>query len=80
MIDLDFFSVSVKPCIFLLLVVVAKVQRMPSLISQRRFVTKEEVNKALEQAKSFKSKNPFVHVVMRDSYVYVSFFLVNFPV
>ncbi|XP_008787668.1 B3 domain-containing protein Os11g0197600-like isoform X2 [Phoenix dactylifera] len=58
--------------------VVAKVQRMPSLISQRRPVTKEEVNEALEQGKSFKSKNPFVHVVMRDSYVYVSFFL-NIP-
>ncbi|XP_010924451.1 B3 domain-containing protein Os11g0197600 isoform X3 [Elaeis guineensis] len=58
--------------------VVAKVQRMPSLISQRRPVTKEEINKALEQAKSFKSKSPFVRVVMRDSYVYVSFFM-NIP-
>ncbi|XP_010924476.1 B3 domain-containing protein Os11g0197600 isoform X7 [Elaeis guineensis] len=57
---------------------VAKVQRMPSLISQRRPVTKEEINKALEQAKSFKSKSPFVRVVMRDSYVYVSFFM-NIP-
>ncbi|KAG1346956.1 putative B3 domain-containing protein [Cocos nucifera] len=58
--------------------IVAKVQRMPSLISQRRLVTKEEINKALEQAKSFKSKSPFVRVVMRDSYVYVSFFM-NIP-
>lgn len=57
---------------------VAKVRRMPSLISQRRPVTKEEMNKTLEQANSFKSKNPFVHVVMQESYVYVSFFL-NIP-
>ncbi|XP_064950164.1 B3 domain-containing protein Os11g0197600-like isoform X1 [Musa acuminata AAA Group] len=58
--------------------VVAKVQKMPALLSQRRPVTKEEVYNALRKAKSFKSKNPFFHVVMYDSHVYTGFFL-NVP-
>ncbi|CAL9079531.1 unnamed protein product [Musa textilis] len=58
--------------------VVAKVQKMPALLSQRRPVTKEEAYDALRKAKSFKSKNPFFHVVMYDSHVYTSFFL-NVP-
>lgn len=58
-------------------VVVAKVQKIPSLSSQRRPVTKEEVDKALCKAKSFKSKNPFFLIVMQDSYVYSTFFMVS---
>nr|CAD1823578.1 unnamed protein product [Ananas comosus var. bracteatus] len=57
---------------------VAKVQKMPSLISQRRPVTQEEVDRALERAKLFKSKNPSTLIVMQDSYVYSSFFM-NMP-
>ncbi|XP_042384048.1 B3 domain-containing protein Os11g0197600-like [Zingiber officinale] len=57
---------------------VAKVQKMPPLSSQRRPVTKEEVDKALCKAKSFMSKNPFFLIVMQDSYVYSSFFM-NVP-
>ncbi|KAG6511810.1 hypothetical protein ZIOFF_029888 [Zingiber officinale] len=58
--------------------IVAKVQKMPPLSSQRRPVTKEEVDKALCKAKSFMSKNPFFLIVMQDSYVYSSFFM-NVP-
>ncbi|XP_072955209.1 B3 domain-containing protein Os11g0197600-like [Typha angustifolia] len=58
---------------------VATIQKMPALISQRRPVTQEEINKSLERAKLFKSRNPFTLIVMQDSYCYNSFFM-NIPV
>ncbi|XP_058069224.1 B3 domain-containing protein Os11g0197600-like isoform X2 [Magnolia sinica] len=50
--------------------------RVGALISQRRRVTEEEKARVLDDAKSFKSKNPSVAVVMRAGYVYVGFFMV----
>ncbi|KAK1292368.1 hypothetical protein QJS10_CPB17g00633 [Acorus calamus] len=49
--------------------------RQGSMVSQRRPVTQEEKERALQAAKSFKSSNPFSLLVMRDAYVYSSFFM-----
>lgn len=56
--------------------VVSKKFRQPVVISQRRLVTEEEKNHALERAKEFKSRHPFAVQVMMESYVYVGFFMV----
>ncbi|KAJ0971591.1 hypothetical protein J5N97_019550 [Dioscorea zingiberensis] len=55
-----------------------KVLRLGSLISQRRPVTVEEMERVIEMAKSFESEKPFFAVVMREAYVYSSFFM-NVP-
>ncbi|ONK58419.1 uncharacterized protein A4U43_C09F12350 [Asparagus officinalis] len=51
------------------------VYRMRALISQRRPVTTEEVERALQRALKFQSEHPFAVSVMQDSYVYTSFFM-----
>ncbi|XP_040385111.1 B3 domain-containing protein Os11g0197600-like isoform X2 [Oryza brachyantha] len=53
-------------------------QRQLRVISQRRPVTEAEKDHALQRAKEFKSKNPFVLQIMMESYVYVGFFM-NIP-
>lgn len=45
--------------------------------SHRRPVTKEEIARPVRMAKSFKSKYPFVTIVMQKAYVYRGFMLVN---
>ncbi|KAH7686102.1 B3 DNA binding domain-containing protein [Dioscorea alata] len=55
-----------------------KLVRLGSLLSQRRPVTKDEMDRTIEMAKSFNSQNPFFAVVMREAYVYSSFFM-NVP-
>ncbi|KAJ4818971.1 B3 domain-containing protein [Rhynchospora pubera] len=57
---------------------VTKRKRVPPIVSQRRPVTQEEIDNTLDRAKSFESENPFMSIVMRNSYVYCSFFL-NLP-
>ena len=56
-------------------------QRQLKVISQRPVITEEQKNQALQRAKQFKSKNPFGLQIMKESYVYVGFFLVmlRFP-
>jgi hypothetical protein len=46
------------------------------VISQRPAVTEEQKNQALQRAKQFKSKSPFGLHIMKESYVYVGFFMV----
>uniref|UniRef100_A0ACD5W8Q9 Uncharacterized protein n=1 Tax=Avena sativa TaxID=4498 RepID=A0ACD5W8Q9_AVESA len=53
-------------------------QRQLRVISQRPVVTEEQKNQALQRAQQFKSKNPFGLQIMKESYVYVGFFL-NIP-
>ncbi|CAM0874734.1 unnamed protein product [Alopecurus aequalis] len=53
-------------------------QRQLRVISQRSVVTEEQKSQALQRAKQFKSKNPFGLQIMKESYVYVGFFL-NMP-
>uniref|UniRef100_A0ACD6A1U3 Uncharacterized protein n=1 Tax=Avena sativa TaxID=4498 RepID=A0ACD6A1U3_AVESA len=53
-------------------------QRQLKVISQRPVVTEEQKNQALQRAQQFKSKNPFGLQIMKESYVYVGFFL-NIP-
>ncbi|PNT63993.1 B3 domain-containing protein Os11g0197600 isoform X2 [Brachypodium distachyon] len=55
-----------------------KCQRQLLVISQRPPVTEEQKNHALQRAKKFKSKNPFALQIMKESYVYVGFFM-NLP-
>ncbi|XP_047085311.1 B3 domain-containing protein Os11g0197600-like [Lolium rigidum] len=50
-------------------------QRQLKVISQRPVVTEEQKNQALQRAKKFESKNPFGLQIMKESYVYVGFFL-----
>ncbi|KAJ3671734.1 hypothetical protein LUZ60_007813 [Juncus effusus] len=56
-------------------IVEAKPKRVPTIISQRRPVTQAEIDNALERARAFSSENPFLLIVMRNSYVYCSFFM-----
>jgi hypothetical protein len=49
--------------------VVSKRFRHPAVTSQRRQVTEEQKNHALERANEFKSRNPFTVQVMMESYV-----------
>ncbi|KAM0900158.1 hypothetical protein ACQ4PT_020859 [Festuca glaucescens] len=49
--------------------------RQLKVISQRPAVTEEQKNQALQRAKQFKSKSPFGLHIMKESYVYVGFFM-----
>ncbi|OVA15444.1 B3 DNA binding domain [Macleaya cordata] len=49
--------------------------RCRALISQRRNVTEGELERAIEAAMAFESKNPYTVMVMRVSHVYLGFFL-----
>ncbi|KAM3311711.1 hypothetical protein ACQJBY_031997 [Aegilops geniculata] len=53
-------------------------KRQLRVLSQRRLVTEIQKDNALLRAKQFKSKNPFCLQIMKESYVYVGFFL-NLP-
>uniref|UniRef100_M8BW15 B3 domain-containing protein n=1 Tax=Aegilops tauschii TaxID=37682 RepID=M8BW15_AEGTA len=53
-------------------------KRQLRVLSQRRLVTEIQKDNALLRAKQFKSKNPFGLQIMKESYVYVGFFL-NLP-
>jgi hypothetical protein len=68
--------VSVNNCLLLHLSDSESGQRQLKVISQRPVVTEEQKNQALQRAKQFKSKNPFGLQIMKESYVYVGFFLV----
>ncbi|KAJ0962776.1 hypothetical protein J5N97_027898 [Dioscorea zingiberensis] len=48
------------------------------LKSQRRPVSQEELNRAIDRSEAFRSANPFTTLVMRDSYCYHHFQL-NLP-
>ncbi|CAN6460007.1 unnamed protein product [Victoria cruziana] len=45
------------------------------IVSQRRAVTDEEKQRALTDASSFQSNNPYCRIVMAPSYVYYGFFM-----
>ncbi|KAL6868180.1 hypothetical protein ACP4OV_015025 [Aristida adscensionis] len=49
--------------------------RQPSVTSQRRPVTDVDIGLALKRATAFKSKNPFAMQTMKDTHVYVQFFM-----
>ncbi|KAM3293641.1 hypothetical protein ACQJBY_036906 [Aegilops geniculata] len=53
-------------------------KRQLRVLSQRRLVTEIQKDNAVLRAKQFKSKNPFGLQIMKESYVYVGFFL-NLP-
>ncbi|PKA59194.1 B3 domain-containing protein [Apostasia shenzhenica] len=44
-------------------------------ISQRRPVSQKEIDRALQKAQSFKPRNPYCLMIMKDSYVYHGFYL-----
>ncbi|VAH93896.1 unnamed protein product [Triticum turgidum subsp. durum] len=53
-------------------------KRLLRVLSQRPLITEIQKDNALLRAKQFKSKNPFGLQIMKESYVYVGFFL-NLP-
>ncbi|CAM0954287.1 unnamed protein product [Alopecurus aequalis] len=55
---------------------VAVFQRQPEVISQRPPVREEQKNYALQNAKQFKSKHPITLQIMKESYVYKTFFMI----
>ena len=71
--------ISVNNLIILHLSDSATGKRQLRVLSQRRLVTEIQKDNALLRAKQFKSKNPFGLQIMKESYVYVGFFLVMLP-
>ncbi|KAM0846061.1 hypothetical protein ACQ4PT_055933 [Festuca glaucescens] len=57
---------------------IAEVQRQPEVISQRPPVSEEQQNNALLKAKQYKSKYPITVQIMKETYVYKTFFM-NIP-
>ncbi|XP_047085241.1 B3 domain-containing protein Os11g0197600-like [Lolium rigidum] len=57
---------------------IAEVQRQPEVISQRPPVCEEQQNNALQKAKQYKSKYPITMQIMKETYVYKTFFM-NIP-
>jgi hypothetical protein len=55
---------------------IAEVQRQPEVISQRPPVCEEQQNNALQKAKQYKSKYPITVQIMKETYVYKTFFMV----
>jgi hypothetical protein len=55
---------------------IAVVQRQSEVISQRPPVSKEQKKYALQKAKQYKSKNPKTMVIMKETYVYKTYFMV----
>ncbi|XBI58851.1 hypothetical protein VPH35_040018 [Triticum aestivum] len=56
--------------------VIVKVQRRPELESQRRPITQRDKEYAMERARRFQSKRPFVIKEIKHTNVYVSYFMV----
>ncbi|KAJ0962777.1 hypothetical protein J5N97_027899 [Dioscorea zingiberensis] len=54
---------------------VARIPKCGYVKSRRRPVTEQEIARAFQKAKSFKSRHPFITVVMHKSYVYRGFML-----
>ena len=55
---------------------IAKVQRQPAIRSQRPPVSEEHKNYALQKAKQYKSKYPITLQIMKETFVYKTFFMV----
>uniref|UniRef100_A0A453D110 TF-B3 domain-containing protein n=1 Tax=Aegilops tauschii subsp. strangulata TaxID=200361 RepID=A0A453D110_AEGTS len=56
--------------------VIVKVQRRPELESQRRPITQRDKEYAMERARRFQSKRPFVIKEIKHTDVYVSYFMI----
>ncbi|XP_044328904.1 myb-like protein X isoform X3 [Triticum aestivum] len=56
--------------------VIVKVQRRPELESQRRPITQRDKEYAMERARRFQSKRPFVIKEIKHTNVYVSYFMI----
>ncbi|KAM0880655.1 hypothetical protein ACQ4PT_033424 [Festuca glaucescens] len=55
---------------------VVKVQREQAVISRRPPVTEEQKNYALQRAKQYKSKYPITLQIMKETYVYKTYFMI----
>jgi hypothetical protein len=53
-----------------------KFRREQAVISRRPPVTEEQKNYALQRAKQYKSKNPIALQIMKETYVYKTYFMV----
>ncbi|CAM0874987.1 unnamed protein product [Alopecurus aequalis] len=63
----------------LLLSTAAEFQGQPEVISQRPPIREEQKNYALQNAKQFVSKHPITMQIMKESYVYKTFFMIIPP-
>ncbi|KAM0900154.1 hypothetical protein ACQ4PT_020856 [Festuca glaucescens] len=55
---------------------IVKFQREQAVISRRPPVTEEQKNYALQRAKQYKSKNPITLQIMKETYVYKTYFMI----
>lgn len=55
---------------------IVKFRREQAVISRRPPVTEEQKNYALQRAKQYKSKNPIALQIMKETYVYKTYFMI----